>query len=355
MPLLGLPPLRPNFDAAERDVAAKNPAMRVQAAERLGDATDEERSRAIRALKTMLGDPHPQVRCAAIEAVCRLEAPALHGDVIALVEDVDPTVREIAVASLERLGGETAIAAARDALKSPHPETRFQAALSFVELCPDDAAPLAELVRDEDPMVRINAAQALGQSHDPAATALLLQSLADHNRDVRRRAAIALAQRGDDRGGADLISALDDDELILEALDALGAIGMKSAADVIAGKSTGLFQPLMVRAAAGAALARIGDPRGVTVLRRVLNAWRPDGRNLVVEVAGNVGIADLVPDLLRLIDHRRGTDRPTLARALAQLASLSPGALEGLETLAAEPSEAGEIARKALKTHDTAR
>ncbi len=354
MPLLGLPPLRPNFDAAERDVAAKNPALRVQAAERLGDATDSERSRAIVALRTMLTDPFPQVRCAAIEAVCRLGAPALHADVIGLIDDIDPTVREIAVASLERLGGDTAIAAARDALESPRPETRFQAALSFVELCPNDATPLTTLVRDEDPMVRANAALALGRSEDPNAISLLWQSLADHNPDVRRRAALALAQKGDARGSKDLIGALDDDELILDALHALGTLGHTHAADAIAAKTLGLFQPLTVKAVAGAALARLGDARGIPVLRRVLNAWRADGRNFAVEIIGELRLVELVSDVSRLVEHRRGADGPTLARALARLAAATNEALPGLARLVQEPGETGEIAREALKSHPKA-
>jgi len=355
MPLLGLPPLRPNFDAAVRDVAARDPDLRVQAAERLGDASPTETPRAVVALRAMLKDVHPRVRCAAAAACAHLGSTALDGELAALIEDADPTVREISVVSLSRIGGATAVAAVRNALSSEHPETRFQAVVSFVELCPDDVSPLAPLVRDEDPMVRANTATALADSAALDADSLLRQCLIDHNPQVRRRAAVALALRGDARGYDEVLASLDDEELVLDALDALGALADPRATEPVAHKAIGIFVPLAVKAAAGSTLLRLGDPRGVELLRGVLRAWRSDGRSFAVELIGSFKLEALIPDLIALISRPRGTDRATLARALA---AFGPSPLEvksALETLAKGGDEAGQIAREALWTTENAR
>lgn len=348
MSLLGLPPLRPHFDAAVRDVAAQDPALRVQAAERLGEADEAERERAIVALQQMLADPHPRVRAAAAEACGQLNSHALRAPLIARIDDPDASVREVAIIALTQFGDTDAIDAVRRAVDSEHPETRFQAVLSYVELRPDDAEPLRERIRDEDPMVRMNTALALGLSHDPRAHELLQQCLGDHNPAVRQRAAIALAQRGDDAGRRDLLDALDDPELTVSALDALATLGDRSVADAVARQTTGLLLPLPVRTAAAATLARLGDPRGVELLRKLLHGWRAQARNLAVESIGSAGLAQLRSELDALVHRPRGTEATTLARALAALLPLDPGAEHSLRSLQAQGGDAAQIAATAL-------
>jgi len=350
MSLLGLPPLRPNFDAAVRDVSAKNAAMRIQAAERLGDATDEERERAIGALRLMLADRDARVRAAAAEACGRLRSHELVETLIALTDDADPLVREVTVVGLGRIGGAAAMTAVRNALNSEHPETRFQAALSYVELCPNDSEPLQPLTSDEDPMVRVNVTQALALCDDPLSTALLAQCLQDHNPQVRQRAAIELANRRDDRGFQDVVAALQQGELVLDAIDALGILGNRQAADPIAAHTTGLLRSLPVKAAAGGALARLGDPRGVALLRDVLTAWRSDGRNLAVEIVGDLKLNELLPELAQLAHAPRGTDPLTLANALSALDRGNATTISALTRLAEHGGEVAAIACSAIES-----
>ena len=326
----------------------------MQAAERLGDASPTETPRAVVALRAMLKDVHPRVRCAAAAACAHLGSTALDADLAALIDDPDPSVREISVVSLARIGGEIAVTAVRDALSSEHPETRFQAVVSFVELCPDDVSPLAPLVRDEDPRVRANTATALADSAALDAESLLRQCLVDHNPQVRRRAAVALALRGDARGYDDVLAALNDGELVLDALDALGALADPHASEAIGHKAIGLFVPLVVKAAAGSALSRLGDPRGVDLLRGVLKAWRSDGRSFAVELIGRFKLEPLVPDLIALVSRPRGTDRTTLARALAAFGASAPDVRNALEALVNGGDEAGQIAREALLAKERA-
>lgn len=348
MPLLGLPPLRPNFEAAVRDVTAKSPDLRAQAAERLGEANDEQRSRAVVALRVMLGDADPRVRVAALEACGRLGSVDVVEAMSARLEDPDATVREIVVVALAQIGGAAVIKAIRDALHSEHAEIRFQAVRSYVDLCPGDANALRPLIRDEDPMVRINASQALGDSDADEASELLGVCLDDHNPLVRRRAAVALARRGDPRGFRDCVHALQEDELVLDALDALGTLGNREAIEAIAGRTVGLLQPLAIKAAAARALVRLGDPRGVDVLRQVLTAWRSDARSFAVEIVGELGLHPLVPVLARLVRTPRGTDAPTLAKALALLSTTDPDAEAALFELRDQGAETAEIVKNAV-------
>ena len=72
---------------------------------------------------------------------------------------------------------------------------------------------------------------------------------------------------------------------------------------------------------------------GVAALDRVLRAWRADGRDYAVHAAGELGLADLVPALARLVRRLRGADPGVLAAALEALAEESEPAREALERL----------------------
>ena len=82
------------------------------------------------------------------------------------------------------------------ALRSPHPEVRFQAPLSYLEACAEpQLSALTPLMRDEDPKVRANTARCLAQFGDDA-RAELRRALADADAGVRAEAALALARAG---------------------------------------------------------------------------------------------------------------------------------------------------------------
>ncbi|MCA9530058.1 MAG: hypothetical protein KC543_07975, partial [Myxococcales bacterium] len=94
-------------------------------------------------------------------------------------------------------------------------------------------------------------------------------------------------------------------------------------------------------AAAGGALAHLGDPRGADALRRVLRAWRSDGRGYAVATVGALRLTSLADEVARLADRPRGVDPDTLRVALSQLAPLSAAARTALERLApGSPSSA---------------
>ena len=67
----------------------------------------------------------------------------------------------------------------------------------------------------------------------------------------------------------------------------------------------------------GAALIRLDDPRGEDALRRVLRAFRPDGRPYAVTQVIDLKIKGLRPEIEALQRRPRGVDRDLLREALA--------------------------------------
>lgn len=333
-----LPSLPPTYEAALRDVEARRPEARVHAAERLGLVQPEQAARARTALLRLLDDAAPEVRAAAVHALGEHGADAPARALAARVDDADGRVRELAVIALARAGDDVeARHALRRALGIEHAEVRFQAVHSYTERFPDEAAAeVAPLLDDDDAEVRANAARALGECPHADAAALT-RALADTSRNVRHEAAVALARMGAPVPTGALMDALGNPDTVVDALDALGNPAHQDAADRIAAMGDALLRPLPVKAAAGRALARMGDPRGIVVLRRVLGAWRTDARNAAVAIIGELALAELAADVARLAEHPRGVDRETLRGTLQALAPHSDVARAALACLGDAP------------------
>src|SRR6185503_7859900 len=93
-----------------------------------------------------------------------------------------------------------------------------------------------------------------------------------------------------------------------EAIAAIAALGATERADDLAKVARAFLKPLELKAAAAAALAKLGDPRGVTVLREVVRAFRSDGRTYVAETIGMLGLVELADELVLLAERPRGAD-----------------------------------------------
>ena len=324
------PPLRPNFDAALRDVGAKDASLRAAAAERLGDPPGDRVAEARAALHPLLDDRSAAVRAQAMTSLARTKGRAALDRLLARFEVGDPTVRQVALIAAAELGDRRALPALVEALSSERPEVRFQAVASIAQLAPDEAAaPLAARIHDPDPEVRAHLADALGALEDPRAAGALKALLDDAVPAVAEGAAIGLARLGDGAGVAQLVRALGDRERCMEAAWALGEVG-----------ATEAIEPL---ATLGVDITGLGD-----ALRAVLTALRSDARSYAVELVGELGEAALAPELARLAKRPRGVDPVVLAEALARLAPESDAAYAGLRTLAMRDDEAGERARELL-------
>jgi len=104
--------------------------------------------------------------------------------------------------------------------------TQALAAGALVSIGTPAVEPLIAALKDQDPLVRIQAADALGQIKDVRAVEPLIGALKDRNPIVRMQIADALGQIKDVRGIEPLITALkDEDPLVRErVVDALEKI-----------------------------------------------------------------------------------------------------------------------------------
>ena len=217
-------------------------------------------------------------------------------------------------------------------MSDARPEVRFQAATSAAELCGERArAGLSALVADDDAKVRANAVAALGtlERHAPTLERLV-RTISDADAEVRLEAALVLARFRDPRGVGVLRASLRDAARNFEVMDALGALGSKQAADDLAKLVTAFLQAPLVKAAAAAALARMGDPRGVEGLRAALKAWREGTREYALGVVAALSLDVLAPEVVLIAKKPGGVDRELLRAALAALSGRSPDAKAAL-------------------------
>jgi HEAT repeat protein len=345
-----LPPLPPTFEAALRDVSARKVEARVAAAQRLGAAVDaDERSRALDGLQVLLSDRDARVRGAAVDALHDLSDPKALDALVDRLRDADPMVRELAVLALGVLPNGIAANALREATTSEHPEVRFQAVMSYTEACPDPLpAVVLSRLRDDDARVRAHAARAARALGRTDAAGPLRSAQDDAAPRVRAEAALALHALGEPAAPAALALALEQADLAFEALEAVGDARVHALREPVAALASRVLGPRTRKAAAARALVRLGDDQGVVALREVLTGLRGDGRSLAAQIAGELGLVQLVPELERLCSRPRGADPVVLAEALAALLPRTPDARPGLTLLAQRPDQAGDLARAAL-------
>ena len=318
-----LPPLPPSFEAALRDRSAKNPRHRLAAAARLGSPPEGRESEAAEALVPLLDDPMPAIRQTAIASLGHLRDASALDVILQRFDDPEPGVRQTAVIAVAEIGDARAAEPLERALADERADVRFQAVVSFAQMFPNEALDaVAPLLDDEDAEVRANAAAALGALGDRRACDRIARLLDDAHPVPQREAALALGKLGDARASDVLRECLRDPDRAIDAALALGRLHAEDAREDLARVAGGIFTSLHLKAAAGAALAQIGDARGVEALRAVLRAFRHDGRSFAAELVGELGIVDLAPELAELAARPRGADPAVVQRALERLAPL---------------------------------
>jgi len=209
----------------------ENPAVRAQAMESISQVMVPEETLLLR---EGLEDEHPGVRFAACMALGQFADPDAREVVRPLVNDVDDSVRVAAYFAMERMGDTLYRVRWRDAL-----------------------------VRNPDPVVRRNAALALGRLHDKSVLALLRRVAAEDDDDgVRIQALEAMAFLGDPHAISRFIH------------DAYGGLGFK--------------QPFALLT-----LGRVTDVRVLPALRtRLTSAPYPEARLAAARSLGMQGYDD---------------------------------------------------------------
>ncbi|EXJ13924.1 HEAT repeat domain-containing protein [Imhoffiella purpurea] len=193
-------------------------------------SSDERRqSRDLPGLLAALGDPDPMARRWAARDLAE-HADASGGLVERLRVETEPSVTQVILTSLTRLGDEIAVAGLTDCLRSEDAMLR-NAAIEAMKQLPDEVAPLmGQLLEDPDPDVRIFAVDVLESLRHPRVEDWLIRVITeDAHVNVCATAVDLLGEVGSERATLalkDLKSRFADEPYIQFAADlALKRIG----------------------------------------------------------------------------------------------------------------------------------
>jgi HEAT repeat protein len=231
---------------------------------------------------------------------------------VCLLRDADRAVRQAAIGALTAIG-EPSVPVLGLCLSDPQPDVQ-EAASSVLALIADDRvlAPLIASLGNQDWIVRMHAAKALGRIKDARAIDPLIPLLQDKVKAVREEVTIALAAMGE-AALPSLLEALKHSEWLVR-LHAVEALGKSRSADAVEPLLWALFNDhdQAVREDAVRALGDLADGRAMEFLVTVMK--EPGLRPLAVEALGKIGDRGAVPILIAVLE---GSDRPVVSRAVA--------------------------------------
>jgi HEAT repeat protein len=172
--------------------------------------------------------------------------------------------------------------------------------------------PLVDALGNQDWIVRMHAAKALGRIKDARAIEPLIPLLHDKVKAVREEATMALTEIGD-AALPSLLAALKHPEWLVR-LHAVEALGKSRSANAVEPLLWSLFndQDQAIREDVVRALGQLGDPRAMEFLMTAMK--EPGLRPLAVEALGRIGDRRALPVLIAVIE---GGDRPVASRTVA--------------------------------------
>ncbi len=321
---------------------------------------DAERALAV---ELQSGDPERRGRAAdRLHGADVLHAPDAFTDAL---RHESWQVRRAAVHGLSRHASRDLLASLIATLRDEHRDFNvLSSALQLLAMSDVDVTvPLAELLHDADPNLRMQAALALGEQRHPAAAAALIEALEDPDSNVRFHAiealgrlqspeavdplsriaesrdfflafpAIdALARIEDPRVVARLVPLLDDDVLAAPVVEALGKLG---GGDVVRPLVALLDRPRAPVGSVAAAIARLHGSYqakyggGDYIVSEFQAALTPTGARQILDAVGSAQ-KDELRALVLLLGWVQG---PAVERALTRLladADLRADVLEAL-------------------------
>jgi HEAT repeat protein len=300
----------------------------------------------IAAMSKCVVDDEPHVRRAAISALQRLkpDPKLIIPTLLQVMHDAQPDVAMSAMAALSDMG-EAAVPALVDSLSNK--ASRHWAAVVLAEMGPK-AAPaataLANLVKDPEPEVRMQALIALGQIGGTAvkpAIPAIIEALQDSEPAVRYGAAFALGKlRAQEAADAlDKLTKSDDATLKLISVWAVArihpddAVAIRNAMEAIA-EAIRSEDPQLSRTAARALAEIDGSGSSLTpAIKAALDELDPTVIEHVMEALAMVG-AEAVPVLTAALTDEKA--RGSAVRALGQLGPTAKSAAPGLTALLSE-------------------
>jgi len=188
------------------------------------------------------------------------------------------------------------------------------------------AKPLIGALSADDPLVRRQAADALGRIGDRRAVEPLIEALKDRDSLVRGHAVEALGRIKDPRAMAPLVAVLNDKEqpshVRMSAAEALGAIGDPNAVEPLI--LALLDEHWGVRSRAAQALGRVKDPRAVAPLIGALQDKEAAVRANAAEALGELDDQRAVKPLTAALQDPDRDVRKKADLALRRLTGKAP-------------------------------
>ncbi len=206
---------------------------RMQALMALGQLKDE---RAVEPLLEVLRNETRENVFGVINALGEIGDPRAVEPLLAMLDN--GWARENALMALSNIPDPRAIQVVIDSFGEEE-ENRWRwsrAGYRLAQLGEPALAPLISSLRNQSPLVRANAAQALGQMKDERVVDPLIKTLAeDESEQVRAKAAFSLGWTGDQRAMDPLTAALNDpsDQVRKSAVNGLGALENEQLIDVL--------------------------------------------------------------------------------------------------------------------------
>ena len=295
--------------------------------------------RAMPDVVSCLGDPDPDVRVAACEALARIGAPGVVGDLFGLLSDPNPRVSFSAVAAIQSLGSPQTEALALSAAGSTDATIR-RAAMRILAYFGFRSAldVFLRALGDPDPKVREAGLQGLPFVEDPRAVDALCvaaRALDERTRAIAMRAFGQCA--GELRINACLLKGLEDPDAWVRyyACQSLGRVSFEPAAQAVIHL---LHDPAgQVRVAAVEALSRFKSPLALDALKAATLDEDPDIQRAALVGLGVARDRDSLPVMLAATASEDPATRLVALSAISGFAS--PEVLSALARAAHDPSE----------------
>lgn len=260
--MLAPPPLPRTLAAAVRDLESARPEVRASAISDLvhhAKVDDVVRARALALFEERLRDADPRVRASACIAFADLLGHERLDALLLAVDDDDAHVRQMALCALGEIRDERALDRLKRALADRRAEVRYQGIIAFSRVCRDDATiaqALFDATNDDD--------------------------------DAIVHIALRLAEERLDDARADRSPSRVEPRLLVRARALLRAPS----------SSIALVAAIL--------LAKAGETDGHALIRKVTRSdhgldLEKEEEQAAVELAGELGMTDAIPDLERRV------------------------------------------------------
>ena len=302
-----------------------------------------------------LASEDPSVRRAAADAMAEAQRIESFAEFSPVLGSEDWRVRGDAVRGLAAAADRDLLRALLATLQRDHRDfSTLSSALKLLAVSDVDVTgPLSELLQDPDADLRIQAALALGEQHQPGAAVPLLRALEDPDPNVRFHAIEALGRLRADSALEALLTIVESRDFFL-AFAALEALGMIQDSRV-APRLVPLLEDENLRDAVTHALSQLGDEHAVEPLVLALNRPASAGAavasalaaitaRLVSQGRDELDVATIVRDALSPAGRAHliaaiATAPPQDTAAIARVLGWLPGAdtVQALRQIASRP------------------